>query len=85
METTVRISVSELDLALIEKIKRLFGKGRTVTLTISANDREEPFLAESKKVYMSRLAKAIKNLEGGMGKSLSEGDLDAIVLDRLKG
>ncbi len=84
METSLRIKVSELDMDLLNKIKRLFDKDRELTLTIRSSTDFELTRSESKKVYLQRLDKAIKNLEKGNAVTLSEADLDALVIERLK-
>ncbi len=84
METSLRIKVSELDMDLLNKIKRLFDKDRELTLTIRSSTDFELTRSESKKVYLQRLDKAIKNLEKGNSVTLSEADLDAMVMERLK-
>ncbi|HQV39573.1 MAG: hypothetical protein IPO60_14860 [Flavobacteriales bacterium] len=84
METSLRIKVSELDMDLLNKIKRLFDKDRELTLTIRSSTDFELTRSESKKVYLQRLDKAIKNLEKGNVVTLSEADLDAMVIERLK-
>ncbi len=85
METSVRLKVSELDTDLLKAIKRLFGKNVEVTLTVRSTDEHEAPRAESKKSYLARLEKAIKNLEKGATVKFSEAELDNFVLDRLKG
>lgn len=85
METRVRIDVSELDMALIERIKRLFGKDRSITLTITANDGMDGAKAETKKAYFTRLRRAIANLERGGTREMSEAQLDSFFLEKLKG
>jgi len=83
MEASVRIKASELDLELLKKLKSLFGKDREITLTISS--AEHPIVArESKKTYLLRLAKALKNIEKGRAVKMSETELDPMVLERLK-
>jgi hypothetical protein len=84
METSVRIKVSELDMDLLNKIKRLFDKDRDLTLTIRSSMDFELTRTESKKAYFQRLDKAIANLEKGHSVRLSEADLDATVVERLK-
>ena len=84
METSLRIKVSELDMDLLNKIKRLFDQDRELTLTIRSSTDFELTRSESKKVYLQRLDKAIKNLEKGNVVTLSEADLDAMVIERLK-
>ncbi len=84
METSLRIKVSELDMDLLNKIKRLFDKDRELTLTIRSSTDFELTRSESKKVYLQRLDKAIKNLEQGNSITLSEADLDGMVIERLK-
>ena len=85
METSVRIRVSELDMDLVERIKRLFGKDREITLTIQSATDFGLTKPETKKAYLARLERAIKNLEAGERVELSEEELDAMVLQRLKG
>lgn len=84
METSLRIKVSELDMDLVEQIKRLFGKDREITLTIRSAIDFGLTKPGSKKVYFDRLERAIKNLEAGERVALSEEELDGIVLQRLK-
>ncbi|HQW05665.1 MAG: hypothetical protein IPH05_00460 [Flavobacteriales bacterium] len=84
METSLRIKVSELDMDLLNKIKRLFDKDRELTLTIRSSTDFELTRSESKKVYLQRLEKAVKNLEKGNSVTLTEADLDALVIERLK-
>jgi hypothetical protein len=84
METSLRIKVSELDMDLLNKIKRLFDKDRDLTLTIRSSMDFELTRTESKKAYFQRLDKAIANLEKGHSVKLSEADLDATVVERLK-
>ena len=84
METSLRIKVSEMAMDLLNKIKRLFDKDRELTLTIRSSTDFELTRSESKKVYLQRLDKAIKNLEQGNSITLSEADLDGMVIDRLK-
>ncbi len=84
METSVRIKESELDMDLLNKIKRLFGKDRELTLTIRSSTDFELTRPESKKAYLQRLEKAIANLENGRSVKLSEADLAALVIERLK-
>ena len=84
METSLRIKVSELDMDLLNKIKRLFDKDRELTLTIRCSTDFELTRSESKKVYLQRLEKAVKNLEKGNSVILTEADLDALVIERLK-
>lgn len=84
METSVRIDLSELDADLLKKIKALFGKDREVVLTISTSGGSRTVAKETGKAYLSRLSKALKNLDAGRGRSLTESELDAIVLERLK-
>ncbi|MBX2972075.1 MAG: hypothetical protein KF797_03140 [Flavobacteriales bacterium] len=84
METSLRIKVSELDMDLVERIKRLFGKDREITLTIRSATDLGLTKPESKKVYLDRLERAVKNLEAGKRVELSEEELDGIVLQRLK-
>ena len=69
---------------LLNKIKRLFDKDRELTLTIRSSTDFELTRSESKKVYLQRLDKAIKNLEQGNSITLSEADLDGMVIERLK-
>lgn len=85
METSVRIDVSELDMALIERIKRLFGKDRSITLTITATDGGTGTKQETKKVYFNRLRKAITNLDRGGAHEMTEAQLDSFFLEKLKG
>ncbi|MBK7247184.1 MAG: hypothetical protein IPI05_05915 [Flavobacteriales bacterium] len=66
METSLRIKVSELDMDLLNKIKRLFDKDRELTLTIRSSTDFELTRSESKKVYLQRLDKAIKTSKRGM-------------------
>ena len=84
METSLRIKGSELDMDLLNKIKRLFDKDRELTLTIRSSTDFELTRSESKKVYLQRLEKAVKNLEKGNSVTLTEADLDALVIERLK-
>lgn len=84
METSLRIKVSELDMDLLNKIKLLFDKDRELTLTIRSSTDFELTRTESKKVYLERLGEAIKNLEKGNTVELSEAELDASVIERLK-
>ena len=84
METSLRIKVSELDMDLLNKIKSLFDKDRELTLTIRSSTDFELTRSESKKVYLQRLDKAIKNIEKGKAVTLTEMDLDALVIERLK-
>ncbi|MBP8824194.1 MAG: hypothetical protein KBH07_11165 [Flavobacteriales bacterium] len=84
METSLRIKVSELDMDLLNKIKRLFDKDRELTLTIRSSTDFELTRHESKKAYLQRLEKAIANLEKGRSVKLTEADLDAMVVERLK-
>jgi hypothetical protein len=84
METSLRIKVSELNMDLLNKIKRLFDKDRELTLTIQSSTDFELTRPESKKAYFQRLEKAIANLEKGNSVKLSEADLDALVIERLK-
>lgn len=69
---------------LLNKIKRLFSKDRELTLTIRSSTDFELTRPESRKVYSQRLEKAIANLEKGNSVQLSEADLDALVIERLK-
>ncbi|HNA33024.1 MAG TPA: hypothetical protein PKH36_11445 [Flavobacteriales bacterium] len=85
METSVRIKISELDMDLLERIKRLFGRDREVTLTIRSATDFGLTKRETKKAYLARLERAIKNLEEGRRVELTEEELDGIVLQRLKG
>ncbi|MFZ1694448.1 MAG: hypothetical protein WAT74_14725 [Flavobacteriales bacterium] len=85
METSVRIELSDLDQDLLKKIKALFGKEREVVLTISTASDRPVAVRETKKAYLARLAKALKSLDSGRGRSLTEAQLDAMVLERLKG
>lgn len=84
METSLRIKVSELDMRLIERIKALFGKDREITLTIQVATDFGLTRTESKKEYLTRLEKAIANLEKGNTVELTEAQLDDIVLQRIK-
>jgi hypothetical protein len=84
METSLRIKLSELDMGLIKRIKALFGDEREVLLTIqteASNDLAKP---ESKKEYLTRLEKAIANLEKGKKVEMSEAQLDDLVLQQVK-
>lgn len=69
---------------LLNKIKLLFDKDRELTLTIRSSTDFELTRTESKKVYLERLGEAIKNLEKGNTVELSEAELDASVIERLK-
>jgi hypothetical protein len=62
----------------------LFDKDRELTLTIRSSTDFELTRTESKKAYFQRLDKAIANLEKGHAVKLSEADLDATVVERLK-
>lgn len=84
METSLRIKVSELNMDLLNKIKRLFDKDRELTLTIRSSTDFELERVETKKDYFNRLEKAIANLEKGKAVKLTEAELDALVIERLK-
>jgi hypothetical protein len=84
METSLHIKLSELDAELIAKIKRLFGKDKEVTVTIRSVEPGSLSRKETKKAYLSRLEKAIKNLERGEHVEMSEAQLDAFFLEKLK-
>jgi len=82
METSLRIKVSELDMAIIERIKQLFGVHREITLTIETSADFGP--TETREQYFQRLRKAIDNLEKGRKVSLTEHELNELVLQQLK-
>lgn len=84
METNLRIKLSELDMGLIKRIKALFGDEREVVLTIQAEVSNDLVKTESKKEYLSRLEKAITNLEQGKKVEMSEAQLDDFVLQQVK-
>ncbi|MCW5900691.1 MAG: hypothetical protein KIT10_15650 [Flavobacteriales bacterium] len=84
METSLRLKVSELDAQLIDRIKKLFGKDREITLTIQSATDFGLSKAESRKDYLSRLERAIKNIEAGEKVVLTEAQLDELVLQRMK-
>lgn len=84
METSLRIKVSELNMDLLNKIKRLFDKDRELTLTIRSSTDFELERALGKMAYFERLEKAIANLEKGKSVQLSEAELDSMVIERLK-
>ena len=84
METSLRIKLSELDMRLIKRIKALFDPDREITITIKDSTDFGLTGAESKKEYLERLEKAIKNLEKGKKVVLSEKELDEFVLQQLK-
>ena len=84
METSVRINLSELDADLIANLKRLFGKNREVTVTIRSAEANGVARPETKKAYLARLEKALKNLVRGKHLEMTEAQLDAFFLDRLK-
>jgi len=84
METSLRIRMSELDMGLIETIKRLFGPDRELTLTIEAASDFGLTAIETKEQYLARLTKAVANLEKGSTVTLTEQQLDELVIDRMK-
>jgi len=84
METSLRIKLSELDMGLIKRIKALFGDDREIMLTIQAEASNDLTRAESKKEYLTRLEKAITNLEKGKKVEMSEAQLDDFVLQQVK-
>lgn len=84
METSLRIRMSELDMGLIETIKRLFGPDRDLTLTIEATSDFGLNTTETKEQYIARLNKAVANLEKGSTVTLTEHELDELVLERMK-
>lgn len=84
METSLRIRMSELDMGLIETIKRLFGPDRELTLTIEAASDFGLSASETKEQYLARLTRAVHNLEKGSTVTVTEHELDNMVLDRLK-
>ncbi|MEP7168901.1 MAG: hypothetical protein ABI855_05975 [Bacteroidota bacterium] len=84
METSFRIKLSELDTDIIKIIKQLFKKDREITLTISSSTDFDLNKAESKQEYLSRLKKAIKNLDEGKGVAFTEEELNQFIVDKLK-
>jgi hypothetical protein len=84
METSLRIKVSELDLALLKLIKKLFNKDREVTLTISSATDFGLNKPETKEEYFARLKHAMKNLDEGKGIEHTEEQLNEFVLEHLK-
>jgi len=76
--------MSELDMGLIETIKRLFGPDRELTLTIEAASDFGLTATETKEQYLARLTKAVANLEKGNTVTLTEQQLDELVIDRMK-
>ncbi|MBS1568582.1 MAG: hypothetical protein JST45_03985 [Bacteroidetes bacterium] len=85
METSLRIKLSELDTDLIAKLKRLFGKDKEVNVTIQSVEPDAFSRKESKKAYLARLEKAVRNLERGERVEMSTAELDAFFLEKLKG
>ena len=55
-----------------------------MVLTISTSGGPRAVAKETGKAYLARLTKALKNLDAGRGRSLTESELDTIVLERLK-
>ena len=84
METSLRLKVSELDAQLIERIKKLFGKDREITLTIQSATDFGLSRTESRRDYLMRLENAIKSIEAGGKVVLTETQLDEMVLQRMK-
>jgi hypothetical protein len=84
METSLRIKVSELDMGIIENIKRLFGADKEVMLTIESSTDFGLNTTETKEQYFQRLENAIENLEKGKKVTLTEQEMDEMVLQQLK-
>lgn len=84
METSLRIKVSELDMGIIENIKRLFGADKEVMLTIESSTDFGLNATETKEQYFQRLENAIENLEKGKKVTLTEQEMDEMVLQQLK-
>ena len=84
MESSFTLKVSELDSDFIKNIKKLFKKDREISITISSATDFDLNIVETKEEYFTRLEKALKNLEGGNGISLSEQELDENFMELLQ-
>ena len=66
MNAEIRMSASEFDSALFEKIKQLLSGKSNLEVTISISEKQPSSTGkESKEVYFSRLDKAIQNKKEG--------------------
>ena len=78
METTLRIKVSDLDVAFIKAIKSLFKKEREIEITVSSATDFGLNKTETKEEYIARIKKAIKNAGKGNVVSFTEEELDKL-------
>jgi hypothetical protein len=64
METIFRIKPNELTLDFLDKVRTLFKNEEAIEISISSVSDFGLTKKESKKEYVERVTKAIKNLEG---------------------
>ena len=84
MESSFTLKVSELDSDFVKTIKKLFKKDREISITISSATDFDLNIVETKEEYFARLEKALKNLEGGGGVSMSEKELDKNFMEMIQ-
>jgi hypothetical protein len=65
METTMHISPSELTPAWLKKVKALFENENELQITIKPSKRNYLAANESNEEYITRVNKAIENIESG--------------------
>jgi hypothetical protein len=84
METIIRVKYNELTLDFLNKIKELFKNEDALEISISPVTDFGLTKREGRKEYITRINKAIKNLEEGKGTvSLSEDEFETLANDLL--
>ena len=79
METTIRISPKELTPEWLKKIKALFENENELQITIKPMKNNESLVYESREEYVTRVGRAIENLESGKDLvSLSPSDFEKL-------
>lgn len=79
METTIHISPNELTPAWLKKVKALFENENELQITIKPSKRNYFAANESNEEYITRVNKAIENIESGEDVvSLSAAEFDKL-------
>ncbi|MCA1759222.1 MAG: hypothetical protein LC658_05595 [Bacteroidales bacterium] len=85
METTIRISPNELTPAWLKKVKALFENENELQITIKPLKKSNLIVNESSEEYMTRVNRAIDNIDSGKDVvSLSASEFDKLADQLLK-
>jgi hypothetical protein len=86
MLTTIRISLGELTTSWLKKVKALFENEEELEIIIKPVIRSGLFVSETREEYVSRVNKAIENLETGSDTvSFPEDGFETLTNDLMKG